>query len=46
MLLNGSFIVGAVFLTWVIRKGIRKEISNLADLIEVKKGMNGSLINN
>jgi hypothetical protein len=42
VLINGSFVAGAVFLIWVIRKGIRKEISNLADLIEVKKGMSES----
>ena len=39
IIMDGSFIVGAAFLIWVIRKGIKDEMRNLQELIEVRKEM-------
>ena len=39
IIMDGSFVIGAFILIWVIRKGIKDEMRNLEELIEVRKGM-------
>lgn len=34
-----SYVLGAVFLVWQIRKGIQKEMKNLSELVELKRDM-------
>jgi hypothetical protein len=36
ILIDASYIVGAVFLIWQIRKGIKKELQNLRDITEIQ----------
>lgn len=40
VLMHVSYIVGAVFLVWQIKKGIRKEMQSLVELVALKKEMN------
>ena len=37
VMLHVSFILGAVFLVWVIKKGIKKEMSSLSHLTNLRK---------
>jgi hypothetical protein len=39
IIMDGSFVIGAFILIWVIRKGIKDEMTNLEELIEVRKEM-------
>ena len=39
VLIDGSYLVGAVILILLIRQGIRKEMKALAELIDIKKEM-------
>ena len=39
MAIHASYVLGAIFLIWQIRKGIRKEMQNLKELVDLKKEM-------
>ena len=39
ILIDGSYLIGAVILILLIRQGIRKEMSALAELIDIKEDM-------
>lgn len=41
IVIDTSYIVGAVFLVWQIRKGIRQEMKDLADMVALKKELTG-----
>ncbi len=39
VLIDSSYIIGAILLIWQIRKGIRKEMENLAEVLRLKAEM-------
>ena len=41
ILIDASYVVGAVFLVWQIRKGIRREMRSLEDMVALKKELAG-----